>query len=292
MTETPEFLTVRELAELLRIKERKVYDMAASGDVPCSRATGRLLFPVAEIRAWIEGTKSGPRNQVVNRPCVVLGSYDPLLEWALRQSRCGLATFLDGSSDGILRFSAGEGVAAGLHIHEPGTDSWNIEHVGRACSGGDVVLLSWAVRARGLVTRPDLAERFRSLRDLVGIPVAIRQKSSGADLLFRHLLGQQGLEMDDLVTTEAQRSEQDAVLAIAEGQADVTFGLEAVARPYGLGFVPLVKERFDLLVDRRAYFEPAMQTLLDFCQSRAFSERADALSGYDIGDLGKVRWNG
>ena len=49
-----EYLTTRELAELLRIKERKVYDLAASGKVPCSRATGRLLFPRAEIEAWIE----------------------------------------------------------------------------------------------------------------------------------------------------------------------------------------------------------------------------------------------
>ena len=58
-TEPHEFLTVRELAEVLRIKERKVYDLAASGRVPCSRATGKLLFPAGEIRAWIDGAKSG-----------------------------------------------------------------------------------------------------------------------------------------------------------------------------------------------------------------------------------------
>lgn len=40
-----EYLTVRELADLLRLKARKVYDLAASGTVPCSRATGKLLCP-------------------------------------------------------------------------------------------------------------------------------------------------------------------------------------------------------------------------------------------------------
>lgn len=54
-----EYLTVRELAELLRLKERKVYDLAASGAVPCSRATGKLLFPANEIRTWIARAQSG-----------------------------------------------------------------------------------------------------------------------------------------------------------------------------------------------------------------------------------------
>ena len=55
----PEFLTTRELAELQRIKERKVYELAASGDVPVSRATGKLLFPRQAIDAWIARHSSG-----------------------------------------------------------------------------------------------------------------------------------------------------------------------------------------------------------------------------------------
>jgi putative molybdopterin biosynthesis protein len=59
--EAPEYLTTRELADLLRIKERKVYDMAAAGEVPCSRAMGKLLFPRAEVEAWLAASASGPR---------------------------------------------------------------------------------------------------------------------------------------------------------------------------------------------------------------------------------------
>ena len=92
-----EYLTTRELAALLRIKERKVYDLAASGTVPCSKAMGKLLFPRTEIEAWIAAGRhrpesrqdirrgSAPRSSFV-RPNVVLGSHDPLLEWALRES--------------------------------------------------------------------------------------------------------------------------------------------------------------------------------------------------------------
>src|SRR6056297_2175322 len=114
-----EFLTVRELAELLRIKERKVYDLAASGDVPVSRATGTLLFPRRELEAWIASASTGGTPApAAPRPAICLGSHDPLLEWALRQARCGLASFFDGSLDGLDRFRAGEGMAAGLHLHD------------------------------------------------------------------------------------------------------------------------------------------------------------------------------
>ncbi|MDE0346380.1 MAG: helix-turn-helix transcriptional regulator [Boseongicola sp.] len=284
-----EFLTVHELADLLRIKERKVYDLAASGKVPCSRATGKLLFPEAEIRAWMANRRTGPLDRT-ERPNVILGSHDPLLEWAVRQSRCGLALLLDGSRDGVSRFVAGEGVAAGLHIHDAGTNTWNEVVVDRECSAQDAVLLSWAARHRGLIARPENAGQCSAVSDLAGRKVAARQRESGADILLRHLLAAAGIPSDDVRFTEPVRSEQDAALAVAEGLAEATFGLESVAKPFGLAFAPLVLERFDILVDRRAYFEEPFQALLAFCRSPALAERADALGGYDISGLGEVRW--
>ena len=64
------YLTTRELADLLRIKERKVYDMAAAGEVPCSRAMGKLLFPRAEVEAWLAASASGPRVTAPARAAV------------------------------------------------------------------------------------------------------------------------------------------------------------------------------------------------------------------------------
>lgn len=145
---TPEFLTVRELAALLRIKERKVYDLAASGDLPVSRVTGKLLFPDKEVRAWIASGRSGGATASV-RPPIFLGSHDPLLEWAVRQSGCGLATRFDGSFDGLTRFAAGEGVACGLHVRDEATGDWNVPKVASAFADDNAVLVSFARRSRG-----------------------------------------------------------------------------------------------------------------------------------------------
>lgn len=293
MSETmhPEYLTVRELADLLRIKERKVYDLAASGTVPCSRATGKLLFPAREVRAWIAQESSGGVTATQKpRPPILLGSHDPLLDWAIRQSRCGLATFFDGSMDGLNRFRAGEGVACGLHIHDAASGTWNVPAVTRACAGDNVVLVSLGRRRRGLVARPD-GPNPTSISDLCGLRVAPRQPESGTHALFEHLVAGSGTDPGGMELTPVARTETDAVQCVARGDADVTFGLEAVARDFNLNFVPLVTERFDLLADRRAWFEPQMQTLLEFCTGPEFRERAEAMGGYDIDGLGDVRWN-
>ena len=209
----------------------------------------------------------------------------------MRQSRSGLATYFDGSSDGVARFKAGEGIATGLHIHDASGDDWNVPTVAQECSGLDVVLIAWATRRRGLVFNNASLAKFRSLPDIRGKRIATRQPSSGTSVLFAELLAEASLKIPDSNIVGPHHSEQDAVLAVSEGAADVTFGLESVASQFGLGFVPLVDERFDILVDRAAYFDEPIQTLLAFCRSDTFMERAQALTGYGLGGLGEVRWN-
>ena len=288
--ETHEYLTVRELAELLRIKERKVYDLASSGAVPCSRATGKLLFPASEIRDWIENAKSGGKREMIDRPDIFLGSHDPLLDWAIRQSRCGLATYFDGSLDGLARFRTHGGVATGLHVFDAGTSSWNVTEARRAAEGQDAALIGFASRSRGLVLRPD-GPKPASISELAGLRVAPRQKEAGTAGLFRDIAKQQGLSLSDIHFTDVARTEDDAVQMVRHGDADATFGLQSVAETYGMDFVPIVEECFDLLVDRKAWFDPPLQTLFDFCRSETFLRRAASYGGYDLSRFGQVVWN-
>lgn len=289
-----EYLTTKELAELLRIKERKVYDLAASGTVPVSRAMGKLLFPRTEIMAWLKENSiglAGVAAPVARKP-VFLGSHDPLLDWALRESRCGLATYFDGSLDGLDRFAAGEGVATGLHLLDPATTSWNVPLVAQRFAREPVVLVEWATRERGLIVQPKLAKSISGLDDIAGLSIVPRQREAGSQQVLDHLIAKAGLDYAKLTMLAAARTESDAALAVLEGRGDVAFGLEALAHQYRLGFVPVISERFDLLVDRRAWFEPPLQTLIRFCQSDRFKARARELKGYDTNALGTVWFNG
>ncbi|MGD8841235.1 MAG: helix-turn-helix transcriptional regulator [Gammaproteobacteria bacterium] len=286
-----EYLTTKELAELLRIKERKVYDLAASGAVPCSRATGKLLFPREAIDDWLASKSSSPAK-AAPRPPVMVGSHDPLLEWALRESRCGLASYFDSSLDGLSRFAEGAGIATGMHLYDPDSDSWNREAVEQRFARERVVLVEWARRARGIILRPAAAAGIETLGDLAGRKMVPRQAGAGSQVVLEALLRKHSVERDSIDWTRPSRSEVDAVVEVLEGRADATFGLASLAGQYRLGFVPVIDERYDILVDRRAWFEPTWQTFTRFCRSEDFERHARELSGYDVSNRFEVRYNG
>jgi excisionase family DNA binding protein len=289
------FLTTREVAALLRIKERKVYELVAEHAIPVSRVTGKLLFPreMVEAWAWRHAEWAGGTEALHGRPPVFAGSHDPLLEWALRESGSELAAFFDGSLDGLGRLAAGKAIAAGLHVYEPEAENWNRGHLARAIPGMPVVLIEWAWRVQGLVVPPGNPKGIARLADLEGVTLMPRQERSGSHLLFDHLMREAGIEPSRLrLLTPPARSEGDVAFAIADGKADAGFAIETVARQFRLAFVPLFRERYDLAVWRRDYFEPPLQKLLAFCRTSAFRERAGELGGYDVADLGQVHYNG
>ncbi len=287
-----EYLTTRELADLLRIKERKVYDLAAGGEVPCIRVVGKLLFPRDEIDAWIAAARSGPAAAMPEAPLILAGSHDPLLEWALRESGSGIAAFFDGSLDGLSRFSRHEAIACGLHIHE-GEGAWNREAVRETVGSRPAVLVEFARRKRGLIVAQGNPQGVSGLRDLAGLRVARRQSSAGSQRLFETLAQEASIDPAALAGPGAPaRTEDDVALLVHEGRAQAAFGLEAMAARYRLGFVPLLEERFDILVWRRDYFERPFQAFVRFAATPAFAERAKELAGYDVTGLGTVHFNG
>ena len=286
--ELPTYLTTREMADLLRVKERKIYDLAAAGEIPHSRATGKLLFPRDVVLAWIENASDTPSPDAA-RPTVVLGSHDPLLEWALRESGSGLAAFFDGSLDGIDRFEHGEGIAAGLHVVQDG--GWNTEAVSARFRFRPAVLLEWAWRSRGLIVPPGNPEGITRLADIAGRRMVSRQPSAGGQLLLERLCGEEGIALPG-VDAPLARDEREAALAVLDGRAEAAFGLEASARQFKLDFVPVCEERFDLLVSRRDWFEPPFQALVRFTRTPAFAAMARSLGGYRVEGIWTPQFNG
>ena len=281
----PDYLTTREVAALLRVRERKVYELAAAGEIPCRRLTGKLLFPRLDIERWLGGGEAAPPSP--GGAAVVAGSHDPLLEWAIRESGSGLATMFDGSLDGLDRLAAGSACAAGLHV--PDETGWNVG-AASARLGDGAALVGWARRRRGVIhARGRAVGQIAALR---GLRLVRRQAASGAALWFAARLEAAGLEAMVRWTDAVARTETEAAAMVAQGEADAAAGLEAAARPFGLGFLAVEDEAFDIAVDRRAWFDPPLQRLFAFARTPAFAAKAGALGGYDIGELGVVRWNG
>jgi molybdate-binding protein len=184
---------------------------------------------------------------------------------------------------------------AGFHILDPASGEYNVPAL-RALSGlHDLVAIEWGWREQGLLVAPGNPLGISSLDDLAGgrVSVGCRQEDAGAQMLFRHLLQARGIPFDDLtVPGSPALSETDLAVEVLDGRADCGLAVRAVARRFRLDFIPLHRERFDLAMSRREYFEPPIQSLLGFARSAAFVQRASELEGYAIGNLGRVVFNG
>jgi excisionase family DNA binding protein len=294
-----EFLTTSEAAEYLRLGERKLYELVTAGAIPCSKVTGKWLFPRHELDLWVlSGLARPPGMIAAHPPPIVGGSQDDLLEWSLRESGSGLACLNEGTSRGVERLQRGEVIATAIHFHGdydlPNTlADANIAAVRTMPRLHDALLIGVARREQGLLLAPDNPRKLRSLADVLGCgaKMAVRQPGAGAQLLLETLLKRIGANAKDLRRLEPPcLTGPDLAAAVRAGQADCGIATRAAANSAGLDFVPLLWENFDLLTRQRNYFRPALQALIGFFGDKRLKQRAAELTGYDTASAGRVRF--
>jgi putative molybdopterin biosynthesis protein len=288
------FLTTTEAAEYLRLKERKVYELVAEGAIPCTKVTGKWLFPQADLDQWLVQSLSRPKGMKVPDPMpIVGGSHDPLLEWALRESASGLATLPEGSEAGLARFEQGGIVATAIHLHSLADDGdTNVDALKKRGSFHDTVLIAFARREQGFLVAPGNPLAIATIADVVRrrARMAVRPQGAGAQLLLLSLMHRARLSHDGLaVVPPPCPTGSDIAQAIQAGRADCGIATRSAANAAGVDFVTIVWERFDIAMRQRDYFRPPLQAFLGFLRTEAFVARAGELGGYDLSDAGTVR---
>lgn len=285
-----------EAASYLRLKERKLYELVSEGAIPCTKITGKWLFPKAELDHWLATSLTRPEGFTSIEPMpIVGGSHDPLLEWALRESGSGLATLPEGSEAGLARFVTGELIAAAIHLHaleDPEADA-NVAALQQKSAFHDVVLIGFVRREQGLVVATGNPLKLGSVSDIAKrrVRVASRPAGAGAQLLLLSLLHQAKLNIAQLnIVSPPCPTGPDIAQAIRSGRADCGVATRSVANAVGLDFVPLMWEQFDLVMHRRDYFRPPLQIFFTFLHTPAMQARAKELGGYDLGSAGQVRY--
>jgi putative molybdopterin biosynthesis protein len=290
----PELLTTDEAAEYLRLSVRKLFELVAERAVPCSKVTGRWLFPRAALDRWVSAGLIAPALAQPAAPPIMGGSHDPLLEWALRESNSGLASLPEGSEEGLRRLTQAEVMIAAIHLHRLDGDdeTANLDAVADAAGLHDAVVLSFARREQGILVAPG---NPLGLSDMTSIAtsrarMAQRPTGAGAQLLLLALLARGGIGLDDLkLAKPAFPTGPDIAQAIRAGRIDCGIATRSVARAAGLDFLPLAWERFDLVLRQRDYFMKGPQALFNFMREAGFRDRAAELGGYDVSDAGVVR---
>lgn len=292
-------LTTSEASEYLRLGERKLYELVAEGAIPCTKVTGKWLFPREELDRWVLSELMRPSGMShADAPLIVGGSQDALLEWSLRESGSGLATLAEGTESGVGRVVRGEAIAAAIHFHTENdgadsSDDANVAAVRAISSLHDAVLIGFVRREQGLLLQSGNPKNLKSLADVLGsgAKMAMRQPGAGAQMLLTALIKQHGAKLKDLHRLEPPRlTGPDLATAIHAGEADCGIATRAAAKTAGLDFVPLRWENFDLVMRQRSYFRPALQALTSFISQPALKQRAKDLTGYDTAPAGKIRY--
>lgn len=300
-------LTVQEAARHLRLNPRSVYLLAQRGAIPATRVTGKWLFPERLLDEWVEasararcgrgrpsdaGAAPGPR-------LLAAGSDDPALELLVdalaetggRDAAPFLFTATVGSTAGLRLVGEGGADLAWAHLLDLDSGEYNLPDVPRLLGGRPAVLVHVFHRDLGLVVWTGNPRRLRGVADLArpGLRFVNRQPGSGTRHFLDAALTRAGVCPGAVAGYRDEVSTHWAVgLRVLRGEADAGLATRAVATALSLGFVPLARERFDMVVPRDAFFRPPVQALIEAVRSDRFRRRLEAWGGYDAGQAGRV----
>ncbi len=197
-----------------------------------------------------------------------------------------------GSVDAIRALNEGRCTIAGFHTREsPSADSLAARTYKPLLQPGHHKIIGFARRTQGLIVARGNPLGLQTLADVArqGARFVNRPLGTGTRVLLDDLLAQAGLAPADLQGYERHEPSHTAVAqAVAAGAADVGMGIELAAHARGLGFVPLVHERYHLACLKSTLEQPATQALRDLLQTAAWQQQMAALPGYAPMHCGEV----
>jgi molybdate-binding protein/DNA-binding transcriptional regulator YhcF (GntR family) len=227
-----------------------------------------------------------------------VGSHDLALAWIAAHfseiaPHYSLELQFTGSLGGLIALAEGKADLAGSHLWDEETDSYNIPYVRRLLPGQRVALLTLAQRRLGLITPAGNPKGVLTLADLQrpGLVFVNRQSGSGTRVWLDAALHRAGIPTANIAGyDDARTTHSEVAQTIAEGEADAGFGLQTAAYAFGLNFIPMVSERYDLIVPETTFDQPAMQQLAVWLAERPAHQAIAELGGYETGETGKVEW--
>ncbi|WP_201776569.1 molybdopterin biosynthesis protein [Allosalinactinospora lopnorensis] len=261
------------------------------------RADGLLVVPAA-----VEGHQAGERVPVqllrrlpeIERSIVAIGSHDLVLDLAATELRAAdptlsLMSSNVGSLGGLVALRDGLCHVAGSHLLHPATGEYTLPYLDEMMPDRELAVVRLVHRDQGLLVPPGNPEGVTGLSDLAGgrLSYVNRQRGAGTRMLLDHELRRLGIDPAGIDGYAREEPTHLAVAAaIAAGRADCGLGIMAAAQAFGLGFVPVAQEPYDLVLDAGGLDDPLLAPLWDLLESPDFQASVEALGGYSTAETG------
>jgi putative molybdopterin biosynthesis protein len=300
-----EMMNTKEVAQYLGIHEKQVYALIKSKRIPSTRVTGKWVFPRKLIDEWIESNakigleKAREKSGRIEGALLASGSNDPILDMLqtyLRESHPEFYIFSanTGSTDGLKALNMGYTDIAWSHLLDPKSGEYNIPVLATYLPNVKPVVVNLFDRDLGFVTAPKNPLGIRGFEDLTrkGVRFLNRQKGAGTRVLLDHHLKRLKISSSRISGYEKEvYTHFEVGLSILSKEADVGIATIAVSKLFGLPFILITRERFDMILDKSTYFEKGIQAFIEILNSEEFRKKVEKLGAYNFKNSGKILYS-
>lgn len=271
-----------------------VRPLAGGGDLTALAAADGLIVGANPDKSRVRVRLLKDREAV--RRKIVVGGCDPAMflagEYVRKHDRDSLVPCLMGNSAALGALKRGEVHLAGVHLADESAAASELSGLKRGLDGMDCMVITFAHWEEGFIVRQGNPKKIRAVGDIAkpSVKIVNRENGSGARRLLDRQLAASRIQSRRIKGYgDEVLSHLDVAARVKAGLADAGIGIRSVAAICGLDFVPLQRERYDLVIPK-AYYETSsgLKTLLDTIVSKPFRNELEALGGYDTRDSGKI----
>lgn len=309
-------LTPLEVAEILKITKNTVYELIKRGELPAYKVGKKLRIDKEDIENYInsqKGTTSSvnkPQKKEisVNEPDtdneinsndknIIICGQDMILDILGRNLETSLPSVKSyrsymGSYNGLFNLYNNKVSIASAHLWDWETSEYNVSFVKKLLPGIPCVIVNLAYRMQGFYVQKGNPKNIKGWEDLnrEDLSYINRERGCGVRVLLDGKLREFNIPSSSVNGYNYEESSHLSVASsIARGKGDLGLGIEKVAKQIdNIDFIPLQKERYDLVIKKENLENPAYKEILNIINSDDFKGELEGLGGYDLKDTGKI----
>ncbi len=300
-----EMMNTKEVAHYLGIHEKQVYALIKSKRIPSTRITGKWVFPKKLIDEWIESNaqkslgQAREKSRKIEGALLASGSNDPILDILHTHMRTLYPEFYiftanTGSTDGLKALNKGYTDIAWSHLFDPKTGEYNIPFLPNYVPDIKPVVVNLFCRDIGFLVAAKNPLGIHGFEDLARKEVKFinRQKGAGTRVLLDYYLKKLRISHSEIKGYEKEvYTHLEVGIAILSKEADVGIATIAVSKFFGLSFIPITTESFDMVLEQSTFFEKGVQAFVEVLNSDEFRKRITKLGNYDFKSSGKILYS-
>lgn len=295
--------TIEEVSQLLKVSKLTIYDLVKKGELPVFRVGRQMRMDAKDLDNYIQGHKSTsfpapitekqPVQSKESHNLVISGQdmvLDILGQYIEKDSHYKTLRSNTGSLNGLISMYNGEADIASMHMFDGDTGEYNLPYIRKILVGYPYMLINLVSRKAGFYVQKGNPLHLTTWSDLnQDMTIINRERGSGTRILLDEQLRLHQISAQSLKGYEQEETNHLSVAsAVSSGMADVGIGIEKAAKVVGVDFIPLITERYDLVILKTPKNEKLLQIIKEILTSPTFQSEINALGDYDTSKTGSI----